>query len=50
MYILYLNGSPYGRGDLPYIMELIQDYVITNKLYEADEVEFHIVERDKVRG
>lgn len=50
MYILYLNGSPYGRGDLPYMMELINDYVMTNKLYGHSEVEFQIIERDKVRG
>lgn len=50
MYILYLNGNPYGRGHLEYMMELINDYVITNKLYGYDEVEFHIVKRDKVRG
>jgi hypothetical protein len=47
MYILYLNGSVYGTGDLKYIHELITDYVLHCKMYGKEEVNFKI-EKKKV--
>lgn len=44
MYSLHLNGEYYGSGDLAYMMELIQDWVITHSLYGQSEANFKIVD------
>lgn len=43
-YICYLNGEPYGTGDLEYMGELFKDYVVNCKMYDKKECEFKIVE------
>lgn len=45
-YILYfLNGDTqqfYGLGDLPYMIELLDDYINTCKMYGKDSIDFRI--------
>lgn len=48
-YLLYLNGKPYGRGSKAYILELIEDHLVTVDMYGAEEAEF-LVKRIKRKG
>ena len=45
-YILYFlnDGVPqfYGLGDLPYMIELLDDYINTCKIYGKDSLDFRI--------
>lgn len=47
-YICYLNGKPYGKGNLEYMHELFHDYVINCKMHGTEEVSFKIIERSKM--
>lgn len=42
-YKCFLNGVFYGCGDLGYMHELFEDYVVTCKMYGKKECEFKIV-------
>lgn len=44
-YVLYLNGKPYGTGDLRYMHELITDYISRMESFGTEEVEFKIERR-----
>lgn len=39
---LYLNGRFYGSGDLPYMNELIADYLVKNGMYGKDKMDFSV--------
>jgi hypothetical protein len=41
-YILYINDSPYGIGDLKYVHELIIDYLLNCNMYGKEQVKFEI--------
>ncbi|MDE3840950.1 hypothetical protein C0966_16920 (plasmid) [Bacillus methanolicus] len=49
LYKCYLNGKFYGFGNLEYMKELFVDYVVLNRMYGRDEVDFKIIKevRDK---
>jgi hypothetical protein len=42
--LIYDNGKVhmYGTGDMAYMMELINDYLVTNNMYEQDEISFKV--------
>ena len=47
-YTLYLRTDggeyvKYGTGNMLYMYELIQDYIMVNDMYNKNEVEFKIV-------
>lgn len=42
-YTCYLNGKPYGRGDLPYMTELFKAYFEICQMYGRNEASFTVV-------
>lgn len=46
LYKCFLNGKPYGTGDLDYMKELFVDYVVTCEMYDKDRCDFTIVSLD----
>ncbi len=42
LYECYLNGKPYGAGDLHYMKELFVDYFITCEMYGKEEADFKV--------
>ncbi|MCY8235351.1 hypothetical protein [Priestia endophytica] len=44
---LYINGKPYGFGNLLYMEELFTDYVVNSGMYDKEEVKFKVVKRIK---
>lgn len=41
-YKCYLNGQPYGIGNLAYMDELFRDYVVNNEMYDKKKCSFEI--------
>lgn len=41
-HMCYINGSPYGRGDADYMVELFRDHVATCDMYGGDSVDFRV--------
>lgn len=48
-YVLILNDSIYGVGDMKYMNELIHDRLIHKNNYDQDRVKFEILPHDEVR-
>lgn len=46
-YILLLNNRPYGIGDLPYMLELLEDYICIHRMYGKEFVDFRIEKFEK---
>lgn len=44
-YICFLNGEMYRCGDLSYMSELFNDYVVNSKMYGNNQVGFKVVEK-----
>ena len=42
LYALTVNGHRYGRGNMSYMLELIQEWTETRDMYGAEEVVFKI--------
>jgi hypothetical protein len=42
IYEMYIDGSPYGKGNLDYMRELLIDYAITCKRYGKEEVSIQV--------
>lgn len=42
LYMLWLNGKPYGKGGWDYMVELMKDYARACDMYGESEVEFKI--------
>lgn len=47
LYQCYLNGKPYGVGDLGYMKELFVDYFITCEMYGRDSADFKVEKIDR---
>ncbi|QQO41082.1 hypothetical protein 015DV002_128 [Bacillus phage 015DV002] len=47
LYICFLNGKPYGKGDLEYMLELFKDYVVTCEMYGKARCDFTVVSLDE---
>lgn len=43
-YVLLLNNRLYGIGDLPYMMELLEDYICIHRMYGKETIDFRIEE------
>ncbi|MMZ46540.1 hypothetical protein D1872_81570 [compost metagenome] len=48
-YTMYLEGTPYGKGNLDYMRVLFTDYVVDNEMYGKGEVTIKIVLNEKRR-
>lgn len=42
IFLAFLNGNLYGRGDAEYMSELFRNYVVAHGLYGRASMEFRI--------
>lgn len=47
LYLLLIDGRPYGKGSLKYINELLTDHLLIHDLYGKKEVSFCIKKLEK---